>query len=267
MRTTEEAATYFAEQGCELLDEYTGAMVKMKYRCHCGEISHISWNNFTKGKRCGYCVKHGQKKKRSLEEVKTFFAGRGCQFLDDEFKGIHYKHRYRCKCGTESEISFAAFHFQQQYCRECGTKSAAGKNKTTYKIRGSNHYMWHEDREALRLKQLFKKKLYKMLHSTLKATGKSKVGHTTDMLGYTPAQLQEHIENHPNWPKVKDGRWHIDHLFPIEAFVAHGIHDPKLINCLDNLQPLTQRANNEKWAKYDVEAFRMFVESRSVILL
>ena len=32
-RTTEEAAQYFKEQGCELLDEYVGCMLPMDYKC------------------------------------------------------------------------------------------------------------------------------------------------------------------------------------------------------------------------------------------
>lgn len=37
-RTTEEVKEYFKQQGCELLDEYKGAQIKMKYRCKCGNI-------------------------------------------------------------------------------------------------------------------------------------------------------------------------------------------------------------------------------------
>ena len=245
-RTTNEAATYFKEQGCELIDEYVSAVTKMKYRCSCGEIGYTSWNNFTAGKRCGKCAKTGHSKKRSLDEVKRIFAQRGCEFLDPEFNGIHYRHRYRCKCGRETEITFAAFHLQEQFCFECGRD----KNK------GPGNPAWIADREQKRLNDLFRKKCYKALSSSLKAVGKDKVGRTSDMLGYTPKQLQEHIKSHPNWSQVKDGNWHLDHIFPVKAFLDHGITDIALINSLDNLRPATQKTNNEKWAHYDKEEFK-----------
>lgn len=244
-RTTEEVAEYFKLQGCELLDDYKGAQIKMKYRCSCGNESTINWNHFSNGKRCGHCTKWGQKKKKTLEEVKQIFIDRGCEFLDGEYKGVEYKHNYRCKCGRLAQISLTGFHIQKQNCQACGLE----KNK------GNKHHSWIEDREEARLKNLFRKKCYKALRSTLLAVGKNKVGKTTELLGYTPEQLREHITNHPNWAKVKDGDWHIDHIFPIQAFVDHDIKDIKLINCLDNLQPLSQSENNEKWGKYDKDMF------------
>ena len=244
-RTTEEAAAYFNENNCELLSEYCDATSKLKYRCSCGEIGNTSWNNFTKGKRCGKCAKCGLCKKRSVAEVKNIFKDRGCVFLDDHFSGIHELHNYICKCGSRSQISLAGFHHQQQNCKQCGIE----------KNTGENNHMWIADRQQKRLNDLFRKKCYKALNSSLKATGKEKVGHTSDMLGYTPAELQEHIKNDPNWVGVKDEDWHIDHFWPIQAFVDHGINDIALINCLENLRPITQRENNIKSGKYDEKKF------------
>jgi hypothetical protein len=248
-RTTEEVTKYFEDQGCKLLDEYTGCMDLMDYQCKCGEYSSITWNNFTKGKRCGYCVKQGQKKKRSLEEVKKIFRDRGCEFLDSEFKGIHFKHRYRCKCGMESQITFAGFHHQNQYCYKCGIE----KNK------GPRHHGWKPDREQFRLDKLFKKKCYSTLRKVLVKTGLKKLGRTSEVLGYTPQQLQDHIKSHPNWEKVKDKSWHLDHIFPIMAFLEYGIKDIKLINALDNLQPLIGEENISKADTYNKEEFILWL--------
>lgn len=253
-RTTKEVAVYFKENGCKLLDTYQGALIKMKYVCSCGKIGHTSWNNFTKGKRCGACAKYGQSKKRSVDEVRTIFSDRGCEFLDDEFNGIHHLHNYRCKCGAESMITFAAFHFQQQSCKECGIK----------KMTGEGNPAWRADREQLKLEQKFRKKCYKALQSSLKATGKDKVGRTSDMLGYTPKQLQEHVQKHPNWNKVKDGNWHLDHIWPIQAFCDRGISCVSLINSLDNLVPITQHENNSKWAHYDNKLFAYWLKTKKI---
>lgn len=247
--TTEEISQYFKEQNCELLDEYLGTYSPMDYKCSCGSYGTTTWNNFSKGKRCGNCAKGGLCKKRSLKQVQEIFHQRGCDFLDFEFKGIHHKHKYRCKCGKESEITFAGFHHQNQNCKECGIK----KNS------GSNHHGWIENRDQKLLDQKFRKKCYKALESSLIATNKSKIGRTSDMLGYTPNELQEHIINHSNWKNVKDGDWHIDHIFPITAFLEHDITDIKLINCLDNLQPLSQKENNQKHGKYNKKAFKKWL--------
>lgn len=252
-RTTEEVAEYFKEQKCELLDEYLGAQIKMKYKCSCEEIGHTSWNNFTNGKRCGACAKTGQSKKRSVTEVRKIFTERGCEFLDDEFKGIHYLHNYKCKCGKEVKITFAAFYHQKQTCYECGIK----------KMTGTGNPAWKLDREKHRLDQLFRKKCYKALSSSLKATGKEKVGHTSDMLGYGPKELQKHIMSHPDWLLVKDGDWHLDHIFPIQAFLDHGITNIGVINRLENLRPMSQTENNQKWAHYDVEDFKKWLSQIS----
>jgi hypothetical protein len=250
-RTTEDVAEYFKAQGCELLDEYHGCMEPMDYKCSCGEYGTTTWNNFTKGKRCGQCTKHGQSKKRSLKQVQEIFKKRGCEFLDSEFKGIHYKHCYRCKCGEVNEITFAGFHHQNQLCKECGRK----------KNMGSKHHGWRPDREKKREDDLFRKKCYKALSASLKAVGKKKVGRTSDMLGYGPKELQEHITQHPNWTKVKDQDWHLDHIFPVHAFLERDITDVALINHLDNLQPLTQTANNQKHSKYNKKEFEKWLKT------
>jgi 5-methylcytosine-specific restriction endonuclease McrA len=254
-RTTEEAKAYFAEQGCELLGEYVGCMQKMKYRCKCGSISEINWNHFSRGKRCGNCAKYGLSKKRTVEQVREIFKERGCEFLDDEFKSIQHKHNYRCSCGTVSQISFAAFHYQNQTCYECGLK----------KNLGPNHHMWIEDRELARQNKLFRKKCYKAVRATLLATEQEKVGSTTELIGYTPKQLQEHITNHPNWKKVKNGDWHLDHIFPIQAFLDCGIKDMALINCLENLQPISGRENDSKGAKYNKKSFEKWLRKNGRI--
>lgn len=251
-RTTEEAKQYFAEQGCELLGEYKGCQTKMKYRCKCGVIAEIDWNHFTGGRRCGLCHSTGRKKKYSLEEIQKIFKDRGCEFLDDEFKSIKYNHNYRCKCGVISTISFMGFYHQKQNCYNCGLEKQSG----------SNHHMWNPDREQIKLNEKFRKKCYKALQSSLKAINKQKIGKTTNMLGYTPKELQSYVVNHPNWDRVKDTSWHLDHIFPIAAFVEHGVNDISIINCLENLQPISEYENLSKHDAYDKQKFLNWLKSK-----
>lgn len=65
-----------------------------------------------------------------------------------------------------------------------------------------------------------------------------------------------------NWATIKDENWHIDHVFPIKAFMEHNIHDIKIINCLENLQPLTKTDNLTKSDKYDKSHFLEWLLSK-----
>jgi hypothetical protein len=228
-RTTEEVAKYFEDQGCKLLGEYTGAMKSMEYQCSCGRLSKMSWNNFTKGKRCGWC---GERRnfKYTFEEVKEIFSKHGCELLDKEYKNHNEPLNYLCKCGTEAMISLSAVMHQKQHCKKCGIEKyrisrtkpdSKNKKKISYKYR-------------------------KSLKRTLLALKLNKTDYSHKMLGYTAKELYEHITNHPNWDSVKDADWQLDHIFPVDAFIKHGITDIKLINGLDNLQPLSKEENRIK---------------------
>lgn len=254
MRTTKEAAEYFKQQGCELLGEYQHCMKKMKFKCACGRIGEVSWNKFvSRGRRCGYCSSHGRKKQHTIEEIRQIFRDGGCELLVDEYKNNHQPLRYKCSCGIESDIPLSDFKNGQR-CKQCGVAKQSGKH----------HWAWVADRKQHRLNQLFRKKCYKALRSTLKATGQKKVGHTSDWIGYGPKELQEHIINHPNWLKMKNKKWHLDHIFPIQAFIDHGVTDARLINALDNLQPITQWENNSKKDKYNKKDFKAWLLTKGV---
>ena len=153
--------------------------------------------------------------------------------------------RYRCNCGnTDCKITFDKFK-RGTRCKECLIKRISGKNR----------HNWIEDREEFKERNKFKMKCRNMLSYTLKETKKLKNDRTYKMLGYTSEELREHIYNHSNWEKVKDGDWHLDHIFPIQAFIEYNIKDLKLINCLENLQPLTKKDNLKKHDKYDEKEF------------
>jgi hypothetical protein len=93
------------------------------------------------------------------------------------------------------------------------------------------------------------------LHRTLRYLGENKTTKTNIILGYTKNELLERITAHPNWEIVKDETWEIDHIFPIKAFIEHDIFDVKVINALDNLQPLTKLENGIKSGIYDKDEF------------
>jgi len=130
-------------------------------------------------------------------------------------------------------------------CRECGINKRSGVN----------HYEWKPDRVEHELNCIFKQRSYKLISMVLNYTGHLKEQKSYKLLGYNHIQLKEHIINHPNWEIVKNKKWHIDHIFPIKAFLEYGITDVSLINCLDNLQPLDAKKNLCKNDKYDKREF------------
>lgn len=79
-----------------------------------------------------------------------------------------------------------------------------------------------------------------MLKRILGLTGESKTTKTEDALGYSFADLRNHIEaqfkDGMSWENRKE--WHIDHIKPVNVFIKEGETDPKIINALSNLRPL-----------------------------
>jgi len=56
----------------------------------------------------------------------------------------------------------------------------------------------------------------------------------------------------------------LDHIFPIQAFIKYGIRDIKLINCLENLQPLSPVDNMIKSDNYDKKEFEKWLTKKKV---
>lgn len=244
---------FFADQGCELLEKtYRNARTKMKYRCSCGNLSSIVFDSFRKGNRCMKCGQQrcADKQRYTQEEIAKVFEAGGCKLLD-EYKGALKPVKYQCSCGRQSKILINNFKLGNR-CKICGTKKRSGEN----------HYEWRKDREQKYGEDLFRQRCYKLVRMVLNVTGRVKNKRTAELLGYDYKQLQEHITKHPNYEKVKDGKWHIDHIFPIKAFVDHGIADLALINCLENLRPISQFENSSKNAKYDIIEFREWLKIR-----
>lgn len=82
----------------------------------------------------------------------------------------------------------------------------------------------------------------KFLARLLSATGVRKPGRTASILGYTKADLVNHMQRQfePGMTWDNHGEWHIDHIVPLSVLVSLGITDPSKVNALANLQP--------KWA-------------------
>lgn len=252
----EEVKAAFRAQGCELLEtEYKNARTKMKYRCLCGEVAEIKYDNFRSGNRCRKCgnKKNSEKQRLSHEIVAEYFKSQNCELLSTYESNLKPM-EYRCECGTVAFINWNNFYTKGRRCWECGIKRRSGEN----------HYDWREDRDALNNELLFRQRCYKLIKMVFNVTGRVKNDRTEHLLGYKYTELQEHIQRHPNWKHVKHEPWHIDHIFPIKAFIDHGISDLKIINGLDNLRPLAAKDNLCKNAKYDKDEFIKWLASKGI---
>jgi hypothetical protein len=252
-----EVRAFFAENGCILLSsEYLNNLQPLDYVCTCGRISKASFSSFRVGHRCKKCgsKKLAGERKYSYAFVSNYFSSQKCALLSAEYINCKTLLEYICSCGARAWITFDRFK-RGGRCMECANKRIGEKNS------GSKGGAWDVDRDAVRLRALIRRKAKNLLHNTLRVIGTAKEQSTKDSLGYSPLDLLDHIVNHANWSSVRGQSWHLDHIFPVRAFVDYGIVDLKLINRLDNLQPLLARDNLSKGDRYNRREFERWISN------
>jgi len=316
-----EVEQIFKENGCELLSkEYHNQEEKLRFKCHCGNISDIKLKHFIQSKQCKKCgyKRIGNRRRLPYEYVKKFYEDQGCKLISSEYNDVWEDLEFECLCGNVDKKSFAAFkmtplcsscisrkksevqkfshdyvknYFEDNKCKLLSIKyenswtpldyicEHGHKSKTCFsefirghrcrlcsyeKKRGPGNWNWIKDREKLQENNLFKVKIRNMLKCCLLITGMKKNNKTEIMLGYTSQDLKSHIQKHPNWPILQDCLWHIDHIFPISAFVEYNIRDPKIINCLDNLRPIACHDNLVKNCKYSKDEFEKWLKNKNI---
>ena len=244
------------EADCELLSEYKGVYEPFDFKCRCGRIGKIRWHHFRGGDRCGHCGKGGRNRKYTLEEAKEVFASVELELLENEYINSQTKMKTKCKCGRIYYPTLSVIKQGKTNCLECGYD----------KWRGENHPRWVNDREELAQREHFTDLCQWMVRRTLEKTNQDKIDKTFNLLGYTGEILREHIKNHANYNNLIKNKidWDVDHIFPIKAFLDYGIQNIKLINTLDNLQPLSHVENGFKSDKYDKQEFFKWLETKGI---
>lgn len=97
-----------------------------------------------------------------------------------------------------------------------------------------------------------KLEIYPFMVNSLNRLLQCKKSSAEEILGYTKEDLIEHFEDQfvsgMNWFNHGAGRakWQIHHIKPVSAFLKEGCEDPKIINALENLQPLWWRVHKRK---------------------
>jgi|SRR5580704_6558903 hypothetical protein len=119
------------------------------------------------------------------------------------------------------------------------------KAKARARFTAARNPRWNPDRAEVARNETVRRSMYSLLWKTLYRVGRSKEGHTEDLLGYSAAELAAHLE-----AQFVDGMswedrsaWHIDHIKPVREFAREGVTDPAIINALSNLRPLWAREN------------------------
>lgn len=112
-------------------------------------------------------------------------------------------------------------------------------------------------------RKMIGRKIYKMMSTVYQKCETDKEDHSHEVLGYSAGDLLKHLQSFPDWESLKKGTWHLDHIFPIIAFVRRGIKDATLICALSNLQPLTGPLNCSKNDKYDEQEFEKWIQNNS----
>lgn len=227
-----------------MLSRYITDKEKIQVKCVCGQEFTTYFSKFKKGSRCKHCgvKKRSSSRRMSLDDVRNLFTENGCVLLDEQYKNADTPLAYICNCGEQSKMSYANFK-KGHRCLQCVDLS------------GDKNPRWNHDRVQVLANARLRKSIYQILNRCYYATKNSKVSKSYEALGYKTAELKDRIENHENWAYVKDGDWHLDHIFPIKAFVDHGITDLKIINCLDNLRPCSKEENLIKQGRYCKSSF------------
>lgn len=243
----------FKDKGYKLLSEsYVNSKTHLEYECSCGVAIKKTFDRFMHSSgKCKKCVSVNCKNKPfSINEVEKMFKESGCTLLEEQYISIRVPMRFRCKCGSigHKKLNNVNPNLGIQ-CKDCSLH------------KGESHHMWNPDRDYIELRKKVHNKCRMAVRNSFRRFDKKKVKATHLYVGFTDIDLMKHLESFPDWELLKDTDWELDHIFPVKAFVDHGIDDMKVINALNNLQPLSRQDNLEKGGEYDEKLFLEYLQA------
>lgn len=236
----------------KILSTYKNFKQKYEFEClKCNSLFNSTLDCIFQRKNngCKSCSKKESNSKQKLDynDVVCYFDEKNCILLESEYLNSHQKMMYICSCGSISEINFNNFKNGRR-CKKCAIQ----------KISGTNNYGWIKNRQEYELRKRIRCFCYSSIKRCLNS---NKIAPSYDYLGYSPIDLISHIKSHKNWADLCNKEWHIDHIFPIKAFFDNQIYDVKVINRLDNIQPILAKNNLKKNSKYSKRKFKDYLEN------
>ena len=216
---------------------------------YCDKEYEAYFYNSDKQKFCSANCRHRSSKSPAKNKRQKKYT-KNCGYCEKQFDTASHNARF-CSTNCRMEHHKEQWRLQTQRVREqveltCPICEARFNPKNTLK----QIYCSKRCREKV------SKKMYKMLSTCYQSTN---IEAKMDQLGYSPKDLLEHLQTFPDWDKLKKGDWHLDHKFPIIAFVREGITNPAIICHLSNLQPLSGRENCKKNDTYTIRDFKKWV--------
>jgi hypothetical protein len=243
----------FTTAGYTLLtDRYINSKQKLVYRCPNGHDGETTWNTFhSRGRRCPQCYydRSRHEKLTPIDKIRASFADRGYTLLTTQYTDGHQDLEAVCSRGHSYTTNFRKWN-QGYGCSTCGRM-------------GEHNGNWNPDREAVKQNRKVWTAWRNLLRAGVSGRNDKTSAEIRGILGFDWSELRRHVESHPDWEACR-GNYHLDHIFPVKAFLDYGINDPSLINALDNLRPLSAAANFRKNKFYDRLDFERYLESKGI---
>lgn len=221
-------------------------------RCVCGKSIITTTSRLNRGatKSCGCYGMENLK----LGPCKVKMKILGQRFgrlvvIEDITSGKDGGSRWRCRCDCDNVVEVWGSSLRSGNTKSCG---CLNREKQRNKF-GPLNPNWKPNRREVEISRKIHNILMSLIHRTLKA----KIGKTIDLIGYGGKELRAHLEllfaDGMEWHNygMGCGKWQIDHIKPIAAFVREGTIDPKIINALSNLRPMWASENASKNDKYE----------------
>lgn len=258
-KTFEEVKQVFEKDGYTLLStKYVNRREKLECVCPKGHQKEITYGDFQSGRRCSDCYHQRQREEKltPIDEIRQVFESRGYKLLTNHHSHGGQIFEALCPRGHLYKTNLTKF-------KDCGhgcSKCAAINNS------GANNPNWNSDREAVRQNGKIWRAWRNCLRGGISGRSKKTSKEVKQILGYDWIDLKNHILAHPNWKTLADKEsYHVDHVFPVKAFLDYGIKDPKIICALENLQPLDKGVNMKKNRYYNKEEFEKYLRNKGLL--
>lgn len=161
------------------------------------------------------------------------------KFMSARFSGENnpaWTGKSKCECGGSKSTS-------AKRCRACSFKSGERSGENNGRFKKEDREYWLQCKKA-------KKIIATSLINSLKKNKQIKNEKTTTILGYSVQQFKTHIEKlfleNMSWDNWDLTGWHLDHKVPVSWFIENKCFDIKIVNSLNNLQPLWAKDNISK---------------------